>query len=174
MTLSTSCSVATRTQEPCSFRDSHVAGTRLDQYSPAYRRFRLRHRGKPQKATVSILTLCTSVRSSLNSQDVYLAYISTPHHGRQLARLVDAYPGYERPIRASLLKQQQQFRIMLVRDSDEDVAYSALHMPGDESAHFGTVAPEAIADLAGGTLQSFLIIHDKTTLGLTKAVEPDR
>jgi hypothetical protein len=129
---------------------------------------------KPQSATVSILALCTSVRGSLNSQDVYLAYISTPHHSRQLARLVDAYPGYERPIRASLLKEQQQFRMMLIRDSDEDVAYSALHMPQEESGRFGAVAPEAIAELPGGTLQSFLIIHDKTKLGLTKAVEPDR
>jgi hypothetical protein len=129
---------------------------------------------KPQRATVSVLALCTSVRGSLNSQDVYLAYISTPHRGRQLARLVDAYPGYEKPIRASLLKEQQQFRMMLVRDPESDVAYSALHMPQEESARFGTVAPEAIAELPGGTLPSFLIVHGKTKLGLTKAVEPDR
>lgn len=119
---------------------------------------------KPQKATVSILALCTSVRGSLNSQDVYLAYVSMPHGERLLARLVDAYPGYEKPIRASLLKQQQQFRMMLVRDPDEDVAYSSLYVPQDPQSHFAAVSADALAALDEGRLQTFTVMHGKTRL----------
>jgi hypothetical protein len=122
---------------------------------------------KPQKATVSILALCTSVRSSLNSQDVYLAYVSMPHDERRLARLVDAYPGYEKPIRASLLKQQRQFRMILIRDPESDVAYSNLYVPQDPRSHFAAVPADALAALDEGRLQTFTVIHSRTKLAPT-------
>jgi hypothetical protein len=119
---------------------------------------------KPQRATVSILALCTSVHGSLNSQDVYLAYVSMPHGERRLARLVDAYPGYEKPIRVSLLRQQRQFRMMLVRDPESDVPYSTLYVPQDPQSHFAAVPADAVAAQNDSWLQTFMVMHGKTRL----------
>ena len=93
----------------------------------------------PAEARVHFLATSTCTRNTyFGSEDTYLAEITFLGRGGddRLARLVDDYPAYRRPISADVLKTAYT-RFRLLRDTSCDVAYGEMLMrtaPGDPMA----------------------------------------
>jgi hypothetical protein len=118
----------------------------------------------PQKATVSILALSSSVSVYPNHQDIYLADMSTPAAVHQLVKLVDVYSPADIPISQSVLVQRKLLRMTLVRDPGCDSIRRNFFLRSDDANIFDESARRVLQEHTGEPIPCFRVAHSATRL----------
>ena len=98
------------------------------------------NQSKPMKASVQILAISSSSRQSFaGNQDVYLADVQLKDGSHQFARLVDQYPGFALPIRASLLNDRTLLTLQVTREPECDVRGAQIYLAPSSAVFNGSV-----------------------------------
>lgn len=108
------------------------------------------NQSKPVKATVRILAVSNSSRQNFaGNQEIYLADVQVKEGEHQFARLVDQYPGFGLPIRASLLRDRTTFAMLVTREPECDVSGAQIFLrPGDGAVYDSSVRDSLQAHMA--------------------------
>ena len=98
-------------------------------------------------ATVTIQAVSSSSRQTFaGNQEVYLADIQVKQGEHQFVRLIDQYPGFGLPIRASLLRDRTLFQMKVTREPECDVPGSDVYLrAGSASVFDGSVRDSLLA-----------------------------
>jgi hypothetical protein len=125
------------------------------------------NQSKPLKATVRILALSSSSRQNFaGNQEVYLADVQVKSGQHEFVRLIDQYPGFGLPIRASLLRNQTLFRMKVTREPECDVPGGEVFLrPGDSAVFDGSVR-DSLASRRSELIPCYKTLHQ--TVQITK------
>ena len=123
------------------------------------------NQSKPMTASVTILAVSSSSRQSFaGNQEVYLADVTVKNGEHRFARLIDQYPGFGLPIRASLLRERTVFTMKLTREPECDVSGSQIFLPSGDSVIFNGSVRDSLRDHASDPIPCFRTIHQTIKL----------
>jgi hypothetical protein len=117
-------------------------------------------------ATVSILAMSSSSRQSFaGNQEIYIATVEVKGH-RELARLIDQYPGFGLPIRTSLLRDRTLFKMKVTREPECDLTGAQIFLTPRDSAVFDGSVRDSLQTHASDAIPCYKALHQ--TIEVTK------
>lgn len=111
-----------------------------------------------------ILAISTSVHTSSNNEEVYLADVELRTGKHVLAKLIDTYPWYDKAIRRDLLAEHRRMRMRLERNPLKDVAAAHFFLPNQDGNIFDVDSHSRLIDSNQQQLPCFVVNHSRTKL----------